>query len=895
MYPKLYVSHYYPVVVAVIYSLTLPEMIIGKLFNVWLAAVSAVLLFLIMREIGISRRKSFFSSLLIGIYPSYLYFGSLLLREALVVSLAMAGLLAIIKIIKKFSWGKFSLLYVLLIILTHFRFYIGYAMLGSVILSLVFIKDLKPRKKIIYSLIIIFLLGFIPQIASSQGYYGIKSFYNFLQPEDTVLSQSNGATDFIKSLFSSFIHIFLGPFPWQIKHLNQLFSLIEVIPWYFLLFFIIKGMMRQWKRYETFFPIVIFSIFVILALSLFSDNLGEYMRIRIPAFVSLFAIFPLGIMGVENDKTADLKKRIKVCHISSVDMTMKFLLRDQLLFFRKNGFDVYAVCFFGKWEGDLKKEGIKTKSINFKRKISPINDLIVFFKLFFYFRKEKFQIIHTHTPKAGFLGQLAAKAAGVPVIINTIHGFYFDERSSFLKRSFYISLEKLAAECSDLIFFQSREDMQAAIKEKICPAQKIRYLGNGVDIEKFNIKRFSGEFIAAKKNELNLKSDTKIIGIVGRLVEEKGYLDLFEAFKAVLNKFPEIILLIIGPEEPGKKDAVDKNIISEYGMEKNVIFLGERADVDEIYPLMDVFILPSHREGFPRTVIEAMAMSKPIIATNIRGCREAIENNKTGILIPEKNSSKLAGAIIFLLENPQKSRELGENARVKSEKEFNEQIIFNRTIKEYYFFCGKNNNNLEPGIISINKADKKDFDDIIKIRAKEIGKGFINKLGNQFLRLYYDAMTSSPYSFLFVAKEGGSVIGFISGCINLKKFYKYFLRKYFLKIFFVSFLKILNPVNAKKILETKKYPEIKDKNLPVAELTGIAVLDKFKGKGAAQNLFKKFLLEMRKRGVKEFKVVVGENLNRAVKFYEKQGFVFYSYIYLHKNMRSKIFTYKILN
>lgn len=141
--------------------------------------------------------------------------------------------------------------------------------------------------------------------------------------------------------------------------------------------------------------------------------------------------------------------------------------------------------------------------------------------------------------------------------------------------------------------------------------------------------------------------------------------------------------MIIGPKEPGKKDAVNPEIIKKYGIEKNVISLGERVDVDEIYPLMDIFVLPSHREGFPRTVIEAMAMAKPIIATNIRGCREAIENNKTGILTPENNPLKLAEAVTFLLENSQKSRELGKNARVKAEKEFDERIVFDRIMKEY--------------------------------------------------------------------------------------------------------------------------------------------------------------------------------------------------------------------
>lgn len=376
-------------------------------------------------------------------------------------------------------------------------------------------------------------------------------------------------------------------------------------------------------------------------------------------------------------------KKIKICHIASADITVKFLLMPQLKFLMGEGYDAHVICSPGKLKKDIEAEGIKVKIIQIKRKISPLADMVSLVKLFFYFKKEKFDIVHTHTPKPGLLGQLAAKMAGVSIIVNTVHGLYFTENSPFLKRKFFILMEKIAAKCSTLIFSQNREDMETMVREKIAKSEKIKYLGSGVSMERFNPERFSNGFIAAKKQELNLPADAKIVGAIGRLVKEKGYMELFSALSEVLKNFPKTLLLIIGPEEPEKKDSFSPEIVKNYGLDEKVLFLWKRTDVDELYPLMDVFVLPSHREGFPRTVLEAMAMRKPIIATNIRGCREEIDNGVNGLLIPPKNAKELAKAIIYLLQNPSEAEKMAVNAREKAIKEFDERLVFGRIKKEY--------------------------------------------------------------------------------------------------------------------------------------------------------------------------------------------------------------------
>lgn len=376
--------------------------------------------------------------------------------------------------------------------------------------------------------------------------------------------------------------------------------------------------------------------------------------------------------------------KIKVCYVVSTGITLKFILINHLKFLRKQGYAVSAVCSAGKWVNDIEKEGITVKTICLKRKLfSPISDLVALIRMFFYFRKEKFDIVHTHTPKAGLLGQLAAKIAGIPIIVNTIHGFYFQKNDNWLKRNFFIFIEKIAAKCSNLIFFVNKEDMATSIEEKICLPEKEIYFGGGVNLERFNPKRFSDSFISAHKKELGINPKDIVIGIVARLVKEKGYLDLFEAVKEIIKKFPKVKLLVAGGLDLEKKDAIIPSIIKKYGIDNNVIFLGETMDIDKIYALIDIFVLPSYREGLGISIIEASAMEKPVVATDIRGCRESVSNGKTGILVPARNPVKLMEAIIYLLENPQERIKFGINGRKKALIEFDENLVFDRIIREY--------------------------------------------------------------------------------------------------------------------------------------------------------------------------------------------------------------------
>ena len=193
----------------------------------------------------------------------------------------------------------------------------------------------------------------------------------------------------------------------------------------------------------------------------------------------------------------------------------------------------------------------------------------------------------------------------------------------------------------------------------------------------------------------------------------------------------------------------------------------------------------------------------------------------------------------------------------------------------------------------IRLANKKDCPQVAKIHRQEIKKGFLSELGEKFLSKLYGTMIVSVFAFVIVAKSRDRVIGFISGCTSVSKFYKDFFKKYFFQVSLLLLPKIFRISILKKICETLKYPKQKKRKLPEAELLTIAVSPAFQGKGVAEELFKDFLNEMKKRKVKQFKVVVGEELGRAIKFYEKTGFQLHSSISIHKNKQSRVYIFTL--
>lgn len=193
----------------------------------------------------------------------------------------------------------------------------------------------------------------------------------------------------------------------------------------------------------------------------------------------------------------------------------------------------------------------------------------------------------------------------------------------------------------------------------------------------------------------------------------------------------------------------------------------------------------------------------------------------------------------------------------------------------------------------IKLANKDDCSEVAKLHVQEIKWGFLSELGERFLYYFYLATIDSQKAFLIVAENNGSIVGFVSGCIDLKKFYKDFAKKYTFRVLPLLFKKFFSINSLKKIFETRKYTKQEEKNLPKTELLSITVSSKFQGSGIAQKLLENFISEIKKRNIDQFKVIVGENLIRAIRFYEKSGFEFYSQSFIHQDMPSRIYIYNI--
>ncbi|MBS1808855.1 MAG: glycosyltransferase family 4 protein [Acidobacteria bacterium] len=374
---------------------------------------------------------------------------------------------------------------------------------------------------------------------------------------------------------------------------------------------------------------------------------------------------------------------MKIAHITTIDMALHLLLLNQLKSLQEVGFEVVGISSAGPDVSAIEAAGIRHIEVPMTRNFTPAADLMALKNLYDVMRRERFTIVHTHTPKPGLLGQMAARMAGVPIIVNTLHGFYFHDHMPTFWRQFYIATEKIAARCSHAILSQNSEDIQTAIREKICRPEQIEFLGNGINVQRFDRAKINEELLVKMRSDLGLTDADQVVGFVGRLVQEKGILDLLQAARIVLEHKPKTKFLIIGPIDEEKPDALRPTVAQDYGIAENCVFTGRRKDMPELYALMDVFVLPSYREGFPRSPMEAAAMGVPCIATDIRGCREAVIHNDNGLLSPLGNVKALAEAILTLLRDHRLAQQLGQAGRKLALAKFDEQLVFDKVKAKY--------------------------------------------------------------------------------------------------------------------------------------------------------------------------------------------------------------------
>jgi glycosyltransferase involved in cell wall biosynthesis len=304
-------------------------------------------------------------------------------------------------------------------------------------------------------------------------------------------------------------------------------------------------------------------------------------------------------------------------------------------------------------EAQLK--GVKIVNIPFLlRRINPVYDLLALFSLYILLIKERPTIVHTHTSKAGLLGALAAKMAGIPILVHTPHGHVLWGYFGPLRTKIFIFLERLSSRITDKIVALTNREKEDYLMFKIAKEDRYVVISSGI-----RLKKFKESLIDEKKSfkkELGIPETSSIVGTVGRLVPVKGPEFLIKAAKYIISKYPDTFFIFTG-DGYLRRDLENKAF--KMGIKENIIFLGWRDDAAKIISAYDVFVLPSLNEGMGRVLVEAMALGKPIVASNIGGIPDLVIHGKNGFLVPSKNPKELAKYIQILLEDENKREKMG--------------------------------------------------------------------------------------------------------------------------------------------------------------------------------------------------------------------------------------------
>lgn len=374
-----------------------------------------------------------------------------------------------------------------------------------------------------------------------------------------------------------------------------------------------------------------------------------------------------------------------ILQLCAVDFTARHFLLPLMRAQRAAGFDVHLACAPGEYVSGIAAEGFPVYPIPFERSFNLWAHARAYRKLMRLFRARKFTVMHAHTPIAAMIARPAARRSGVPLVMYTAHGFYFHEGMRPPIRRAHIWLERKAQRYADFLFTQSAEDLETAIREGIAPRERAMAIGNGVDVERFRRDNFADEHLRELRREWNLTpGESQVIMMTGRLVREKGYIEFLRAFAEVKKAFPAARALLVGEALTSDHDNSARAIQEEalaLGLGHSVIFTGLRSDVPRLLALSDVFCLPSWREGMPRSIIEAMAAGLPVVATDIRGCREEVLEGKTGFLVPVRDSQGLAEALSRLLADSELRRKLGEAGHRRAVEYYSEEKVIERQMK----------------------------------------------------------------------------------------------------------------------------------------------------------------------------------------------------------------------
>ncbi|MBB1363387.1 glycosyltransferase family 4 protein [Shewanella sp. SR44-4] len=376
----------------------------------------------------------------------------------------------------------------------------------------------------------------------------------------------------------------------------------------------------------------------------------------------------------------------KICFIITASMNLHSLYRGQFLYLMKQGYEITAIASEGIEHEWLRKDGIKSISVNMKRQPNLFSDFFSVLKLVKVLNTLELDIIVVSTPKASLLGAIATKLSKhrTKVLIYMIRGRAY-ENFEGIKRLIFKSIDKLICKLSTNVLSISSELRNAYSNEGICELEKITVLGkgssNGVDLSRFSLLKYAQNDLLQVRSQYGIKQNDFVFLYCGRLRKEKGTDELISAFIEVSESYSNTHLLLVGEYEDF--DCVsdeNKKLIDE---SFNITLINWTKNVEAFYAISDVFVFPSYREGFGNVAIEASAMELPVIGYDVVGLRESIEDDFSGILVDKGSVEQLTAAMTLLYDNESLRVQLGTQGRMRVEKYFEDRVVWSR-LNDFY-------------------------------------------------------------------------------------------------------------------------------------------------------------------------------------------------------------------
>jgi len=382
---------------------------------------------------------------------------------------------------------------------------------------------------------------------------------------------------------------------------------------------------------------------------------------------------------------------MRIAYLAHLDLNLYLFRLSWMKALIKEGYEVYAISPKGKVFDKFYKYGIIPIEYKIYRgQLNPLNDCKTLLQLYRIFKRKKVNIIHTFALKPNIYGTLAGKLAGIPIIINHVTGLGYVYTDNSLKtrilRAICSLLYRISFKIAKKVIFQNPDDAND-LKNILDKNKSIVIEGTGVDVNLFSSHNTSEAQIDKLRKELAINSKTIVITLVARLLIHKGIKEFVKAANYLTHKYTNLLILIVGGVDKGNPSTIEESFIKESCKNSYIRFLGEREDIREILNITDIYTLPSYREGIPRTVLEAMAMSKPIVTTNAPGCRQTVEHGVNGFLVPTKNSYLLASALEKLILNKNLREKMGRASRQKVEREFSDEVVVKKVLSLYREIC----------------------------------------------------------------------------------------------------------------------------------------------------------------------------------------------------------------